>query len=43
MPPVEPIWLPWPDWVTVLLLILLAPAAALLCWAVVLFVDGGGF
>lgn len=49
MPPIEPIApiapikLPWPDWVTVLLLILLAPAAVMLCWAVILFITGGGF
>ena len=41
--PNDPIDLPWPDWVTLVLLVLLAPAGAMLCWAVVLYITGGGF
>lgn len=41
--PNDPIDLPWPDWVTLVLLVLLAPAGAMLCWAVTMYITGGGF
>ena len=31
------------DWLTLLILLLLSPAALLFCWSIALWLTGGGF